>query len=65
LSLSLLAFANVNAQILDPVMDNKKIENISRHLCVDFDGIIEKTGMCIRSLPDGPLPLEVIFKTKR
>jgi hypothetical protein len=45
-------------------MDNK-IEKTSIHLCVTFDGIIEKTGMCIRSLLGrGPLPLEVIFKTK-
>jgi thiol:disulfide interchange protein DsbD len=44
-------------------MDNK-IEKTSADYVLTFDGIIEKTGMCIRSLLGRWLPLEVIFKTK-
>jgi thiol:disulfide interchange protein DsbD len=46
-------------------MDNKNRKNISRHLCVDFDGIIEKTGVYSQFTPDGgPLPLELYLKPK-
>jgi thiol:disulfide interchange protein DsbD len=43
-------FANVNAQILDPVKWTTKNEKHHNTPMLTFDGIIEKTGMCIRSL---------------
>ncbi|WP_367769257.1 cytochrome c biogenesis protein CcdA [Flavobacterium sp. WC2421] len=65
LLLTVLAFANVNAQILDPVKWTTKIEKKSENTyLLTFDGVIEKEWhMYSQFTPDGgPLPLEVIFK---
>ena len=65
LLLSVLAFANLNAQILDPVKWTTKIEKKSDNTyLLTFDGVIEKEWhMYSQFTPDGgPLPLEVIFK---
>jgi hypothetical protein len=52
-------FSNVNAKSWSCKMDNKM------HVTLCWR-IIEKTGMCIRSLlgGGGPLPLELYLKTK-
>jgi thiol:disulfide interchange protein DsbD len=56
----------MSMQNLDPVKWTTKIEKHQPHLCVDFDGIIEKDWHVFAVYSDGgPLPLEVIFKTKR
>ena len=60
-----MAFANVNAQILDPVKWTTKIEKKSDNTYVlTFDGVIEKEWhLYSQFTPDGgPLPLEVVFK---
>ena len=65
LLLTVLAFANVNAQILDPVKWTTKIEKKSDNTYVlTFDGVIEKEWhLYSQFTPDGgPLPLEVVFK---
>ena len=65
LLLSVLAFANVNAQILDPVKWTTKIEKKADNTYIlTFDGVIEKEWhLYSQFTPDGgPLPLEVIFK---
>ncbi|WP_369753603.1 protein-disulfide reductase DsbD family protein [Flavobacterium sp. WC2409] len=65
LLLTFLAFANVNAQILDPVKWTTKIEKKSENTyLLTFNGVIEKEWhMYSQFTPDGgPLPLEVIFK---
>jgi thiol:disulfide interchange protein len=66
--ITFLAFANVNAQILDPVKWTTKIEKTSEDTYVlTFDGIIEKDWHVYSQFtPDGgPLPLEVIFKNQK
>jgi thiol:disulfide interchange protein DsbD len=66
--ITFLAFANVNAQILDPVKWTTKIEKTSADTYVlIFDGIIEKDWHVYSQFtPDGgPLPLEVIFKNQK
>ena len=66
--ITFLAFANVNAQILDPVKWTTKIEKTSDNTYVlTFDGVIEKDWHVYSQFtPDGgPLPLEVIFKNQK
>ncbi|MEZ7504533.1 cytochrome c biogenesis protein CcdA [Flavobacterium sp. Arc2] len=66
--ITFLAFANVNAQILDPVKWTTKIEKTSDNTyLLTFDGIIEKDWhMYSQFTPDGgPLPLEVLFKNQK
>jgi thiol:disulfide interchange protein len=66
--ITFLAFANVNAQILDPVKWTTKIEKTSDNTYVlTFDGIIERDWhMYSQFTPDGgPLPLEVVFKNQK
>ncbi|MBC5836757.1 protein-disulfide reductase DsbD family protein [Flavobacterium muglaense] len=68
LLLGLLAFANVNAQILDPVKWTTKIEKKSENTyLLTFDGVIEKEWhMYSQYTPDGgPLALEVVFKNAK
>jgi thiol:disulfide interchange protein DsbD len=46
-------------------MDNKIEKTSADTYVLTFDGIIEKTGMCIRSLLGRwPLPLELYLKPK-
>lgn len=66
--LVLLAFANGNAQILDPVKWTTKIEKKSTtNYILTFNGIIEDNWhMYSQFTPEGgPLPLEVIFKDQK
>ncbi|PWA04008.1 protein-disulfide reductase DsbD family protein [Flavobacterium psychrotolerans] len=66
--LSFLAFANGNAQILDPVKWTTKIEQKSdKNYLLTFNGVIEKDWhMYSQFTPDGgPLPLEVLFKNQK
>jgi thiol:disulfide interchange protein len=66
--ITFLAFANVNAQILDPVKWTTKIEKTSDNTYVlTFDGVIEKDWHVYSQFtPDGgPLPLEVVFKNQK
>ncbi len=68
LLLALLAFANVNAQILDPVKWTTKIEKKSENTyLLTFDGVIEKEWhLYSQFTPDGgPLALEVVFKNAK
>ncbi|NRS89830.1 thiol:disulfide interchange protein DsbD [Flavobacterium sp. 7E] len=68
LLLALLAFANVNAQMLDPAKWTTKIEKKSANtFLLTFDGTIEKEWhLYSQFTPDGgPLPLEVIFKNAK
>ncbi|MBC7845448.1 MAG: thioredoxin family protein [Flavobacterium sp.] len=68
LLLVFLAFANVNAQILDPVKWTTKIEKKSKtNYVLTFNGIIEDDWhMYSQFTPEGgPLPLEVIFKNQK
>ena len=68
LLLAFLAFAKVNAQILDPVKWTTKIEKKSEtNYVLTFNGVIED-GWHLYSqfTPDGgPLALEVIFKNQK
>jgi len=66
--LILLAFANGNAQILDPVKWTTKIEKKSAtNYILTFNGIIEDNWhMYSQFTPEGgPLPMEVIFKDQK
>ena len=66
--LVLLAFANGNAQILDPVKWTTKIEKKSAtNYILTFNGIIEDNWhMYSQFTPEGgPLPMEVIFKDQK
>ncbi|SDW57726.1 protein-disulfide reductase DsbD family protein [Flavobacterium degerlachei] len=68
LLLAVLAFANVNSQILDPVKWTTKIEKKSDNTYIlTFNGVIEKDWhMYSQFTPDGgPLALEVIFKNQK
>lgn len=63
-----LAFAKVNAQILDPVKWTTKIEKKSEtNYILTFDGVIENDWhLYSQFTPDGgPLPLEIIFKNQK
>ena len=65
--LVVLAFANANAQMLDPVKWTTKIEKKSenKYLLI-FNGVIENEWhMYSQFTPEGgPLPMEVIFKNQ-
>lgn len=64
----IFAFAKGNAQILEPVKWNAKIEKKSgSNAIVIFDGIIEKDWhMYSQFTPEGgPLPLEIVFKNQK
>ena len=66
--ITFLAFANVNAQILDPVKWTTKIEKTSDNTyLLTFDGVIEKDWhLYSQFTPDGgPLALEVVFKNPK
>jgi thiol:disulfide interchange protein len=68
LLLVFLAFANVNAQILDPAKWTTKIEKKSDNTYIlVFDAVIEKDWhLYSQFTPDGgPLALEVIFKNQK
>lgn len=68
LLLVFLAFAKVNAQILDPVKWTTKIEKKSGNTyLLTFNGTIENEWhMYSQFTPDGgPLPMEVIFKNQK
>ncbi|MBW4360994.1 protein-disulfide reductase DsbD family protein [Flavobacterium taihuense] len=63
-----LAFAKVNAQVLDPVKWTTSIEKKSEtNYVLTFNGVIEKDWhLYSQFTPDGgPLPLEVIFKDQK
>ncbi|MFV8376542.1 cytochrome c biogenesis protein CcdA [Flavobacterium sp. LB1P62] len=63
-----LAFAKVNAQILDPAKWTTKIEKKSENTyLLTFNAVIEKDWhLYSQFTPDGgPLPLEVIFKNQK
>ncbi|MFV5689565.1 cytochrome c biogenesis protein CcdA [Flavobacterium sp. ZT3R25] len=63
-----LAFAKVNAQILDPAKWTTKIEKKSANTyLLTFNAVIEKDWHIYSQFtPDGgPLPLEVIFKNQK
>ncbi|HSN49222.1 MAG TPA: hypothetical protein VLR29_10720, partial [Flavobacterium sp.] len=68
LVLAFLAFAKVNAQILDPVKWTTKIEKKSenKYLLI-FNGVIEKDWHLYSQFTadGGSLPLEVIFKNQK
>ena len=64
----IFAFAKGNAQILEPVKWNAKIEKKSgSNAIVIFDAIIEKDWhMYSQFTPEGgPLPLEIVFKNQK
>jgi len=66
--LAVLAFAQGNAQILEPVKWSTKIERkSSTNFILVFDGIIESEWHVYSQFtPDGgPLPMEVIFKNQK
>ncbi|WP_310559308.1 thioredoxin family protein [Flavobacterium sp.] len=66
--LTFLAFANGNAQILDPVKWTTKIEKKSEtNYVLYFNGVIENEWHVYSQFtPDGgPLPLELIFKNQK
>ena len=66
--ISLLAFANANSQMLDPVKWTTKIEKKSENTFVlVFDAVLEKDWhMYSQFTPDGgPLQLEVSFKNQK
>ena len=63
-----LAFAKVNAQVLDPVKWTTTIEKKSEtNYILTFNGVIEKDWHVYSQFtPDGgPLPLEIIFKDQK
>ncbi|AOW10016.1 protein-disulfide reductase DsbD family protein [Flavobacterium gilvum] len=63
-----LAFAKVNAQVLDPVKWTTSIEKKSEtNYILTFSAVIEKDWhMYSQFTPDGgPLPLEVVFKDQK
>ncbi|MBZ4034334.1 thioredoxin family protein [Flavobacterium sp. 17A] len=61
------AFANGNAQILEPVKWTSKIEKKGNNAILIFDGTIEKDWhMYSQFTPDGgPLALEITFKNQK
>ncbi|MDW8852064.1 cytochrome c biogenesis protein CcdA [Flavobacterium sp. MMLR14_040] len=63
----IFAFANSNAQILEPVKWTSKIEKKGNNAVVIFDGTIEKDWhMYSQFTPDGgPLALEIVFKNQK
>ena len=66
--IAFLAFANGNAQILDPAKWTTKIEKKSENnYILTFNAIIEKDWhLYSQFTPDGgPLPLEIIFKNQK
>jgi thiol:disulfide interchange protein len=66
--IAFLAFANGNAQILEPVKWSTKIEKKSdTNFILVFDGIIENEWHVYSQFtPDGgPLPMEIIFKNQK
>ncbi|WP_281298789.1 protein-disulfide reductase DsbD family protein [Flavobacterium limnophilum] len=68
LLLAFLAFAKVNAQILDPVQWTTKIEKKSEtNYILTFNGVLEENWhMYSQFTPDGgPLPLEIVFKNQK
>ncbi len=68
LLLAFLAFANVDAQILDPAKWTTKIERKSENTyLLTFDGTIDKDWhLYSQFTPDGgPLALEVVFKNSK
>lgn len=68
LLIAFLAFANGNAQILDPAKWTTKIEKKSdTNYILTFNAIIEKDWhLYSQFTPDGgPLPLEIIFKNQK
>jgi thiol:disulfide interchange protein len=67
LLLAFLAFANVNAQILDPVKWTTAIEKKSvNNYVLTFEGVIEKSWhLYSQFTPEGgPLPLEISYKNQ-
>ena len=65
--IALLAFANGNAQILDPAKWTTKIEKKSEtNFVLVFDVVIENDWhLYSQTTPDGgPLPLEITFKNQ-
>ena len=68
LLLAFLAFAKVNAQILDPVKWSTKIEKKSEtNYVLIFNGVLEENWhMYSQFTPEGgPLPLEIVFKNQK
>jgi len=67
LFLFFFAFANGNAQILEPVKWTSKIEKKGNNAVLIFDGTIEKDWhMYSQFTPDGgPLALEISFKNQK
>jgi len=63
----IFAFANSNAQILEPVKWTSKIEKKGNNAVLIFDGTIEKDWhMYSQFTPDGgPLALEIVFKNQK
>ena len=68
LLIAFLAFANVNAQILDPAKWSTKLEKKSEtNYILTFNVIIENDWhLYSQFTPDGgPLPLEITFKNQK
>ena len=68
LLIAFVAFANVNAQILDPAKWTTKIEKKSdTNYVLIFDTVIENDWhLYSQTTPDGgPLPLEITFKNQK
>ena len=63
----IFAFANSNAQILEPVKWTSKIEKKGNNAILIFDGTIEKDWhMYSQFTPEGgPLALEIVFKNQK
>ncbi|WKL47926.1 cytochrome c biogenesis protein CcdA [Flavobacterium pectinovorum] len=63
----IFAFANSNAQILEPVKWASKIEKKGNNAVLIFDGTIEKDWhMYSQFTPEGgPLALEIVFKNQK
>jgi len=63
----IFAFANSNAQILEPVKWTSKIEKKGKNAVLIFDGTIEKDWhMYSQFTPEGgPLALEIVFKNQK
>lgn len=63
----IFAFANSNAQILEPVKWTSKIEKKGNNAVLIFDGTIEKDWhMYSQFTPEGgPLALEIVFKNQK
>ena len=63
----IFAFANSNAQILEPVKWTSKIQKKGNNAVLIFDGTIEKDWhMYSQFTPEGgPLALEIVFKNQK